>query len=144
MSDNPSDDQELTSAEATPAGDVAADTPRPVRRPRPAPSSGYVPGRRSRADQSSNMNMIVVPIIALCALLALLGALLFDHFHKGNSTASPAITVPTQAPAPTAVPTATLVVLPTPVTTKPGVAAVVNGEPVPMDIYNAEVQANSR
>src|SRR5437588_151872 len=121
MSDDHSDDTGIEPSSAdtgsTEAADTGAAAPRPVRRPRPAPTTGYVPGRRSRTEQTSGMNPIIVPIIALIALLALLGALLFDHYHKTNTVAtSTAIpTVPTQAPLPTAPPTATPIPVNTPV-----------------------------
>lgn len=145
MPDNVNDHQELEPAAADQVGGSTTPNPRPVRRPRPAPSSGYVPGRRSRSEKSSGMNAIIVPIIALVALLALLGALLFDHFHKSNTAATPpAVTVPTAAPSATVAPTATPVVLAPPATTKAGVAAVVNGEPVPMSIFVAETNAGAK
>src|SRR5664280_1228053 len=116
---------------------------RQTRRPRPAPTSGYVPGRRPRKQQPPSMNPYIVPVVALVALLVLLGALLFDHFHGINVAASPTAT-PTSAPiVPTATPkpTATPIILATPLTTKAGVAAAVDGMPIPMRLYVDESNA---
>jgi parvulin-like peptidyl-prolyl isomerase len=89
------------------------------------------------------MNPYIVPVVALVALLVLLGALLFDHFHGINVAASPTAT-PTSAPiVPTATPkpTATPIILATPLTTKAGVAAAVDGMPIPMRLYVDESNA---
>lgn len=118
----------------------ASDTkpaPRPTRRPRPAPTAGYVPGRRARVEAGSGLNPLVVPIFAVVALLALVAAVAFDHFHSVNATASPT-PYPTLAPQPTAVPTATMIPVPTPVSSKPGVALEANGVSVPLKVFAQE------
>ena len=118
------------------AAETSAQPARPLpRRPRPAPSSAYTSSRRTRRDAPSGLNPFIVPAFAAIALLALLGAVAFDHFH--NATASPAAT-PTLAPIPTVptpAPSPTAVKLPPPSTSKPGVAAEVNGEVVSMDLF---------
>jgi hypothetical protein len=108
----------------------AAPVRRPVRRPRP--SAAYTSGRRAREDERG-LSPIIVPVFAAVALLALVVAVVFDHFHN-NGAASPAATA-TLAPVPTPVPTNTPIPMPAPPTSKQGVAAVVQGQVVPMDLY---------
>jgi len=72
------------------------------------------------------------------ALLALLGALIFDHYRSTtNTVATPATAtlIPTLPPSPTPSPTVTAIPVATPRTTKAGVAVDVNGEAVPMSLY---------
>lgn len=118
------------------AGATGGQPARPLpRRPRPAPSSAYTSTRRTRREAPSRLNPFIVPAFAAIALLALLGAVAFDHFH--NVTASPAAT-PTLAPIPTVptpAPSPTAVKLPLPSTSKPGVAAEVNGEVISMNLF---------
>lgn len=89
------------------------------------------------------MNPYIVPVVALVALLVLLGALLFDHFHGINTAASPTATATSAPILPTATPkpTATPIILATPLTTKAGVAAAVDGMPIPMSLYVDESNA---
>lgn len=123
---------------------VTGDQPvrRPVRRPRPAPSSAYARGRRVRGEEPPGMNALVVPIFAAVALLALILAVVFDHFHNSQA-ASPAATA-TLAPAPTAAPTSTPLTMPTPSTSRAGVAAEVNGTIVPMDLFVTLTKVDAR
>ncbi|HVA92966.1 MAG TPA: peptidylprolyl isomerase [Chloroflexota bacterium] len=143
MSDEHDGDQQLDAAEdptTTGPDDAGAQpTPRPVRRPRPAPGVGYGSGRRSRVESKSTFSPLVAPIFAVVALLALVAAIGFDHFHGTSAAAPTAIpAVPTSPPAPTAAPTATLVVMPTVVSSKPGLAAEVNGIKVSLKEFNQE------
>jgi foldase protein PrsA len=83
-------------------------------------------------------------VFAAVALVALVAAVLFSQFHHASSDAAQA-PLPTAAPitpSPTPAPTATPVILPAPHTTKPGLAAVVNGITVPMNLLVAEMNAN--
>ncbi len=113
-------------------------TQRHTRRPRPAPTSGYVPGRRTRVDDSHAMNPYIVPAVALVALVALLVALVVAKVHNSNTAvAAPtatATTVPV-TPSATPLPTSTPIKVATPLTSKAGVAAVVNGETISMSLY---------
>ena len=143
MSDEHDGDQILDAADnpttTGPDDAGAVPTPRPVRRPRPAPGVGYGSGRRSRVEPPSRFSPWIVPIFAVVALLALIAAIGFDHFH--NTSAAAPTAIPTTPPAPTATlapPTATPVVLPTAVSSKPGLAAAVNGVGVSLKEFNQE------
>lgn len=140
MSDEHDGSEDLGAAEdpTTTGPDVAGTrpAPRPVRRPRPAPGAGYGSSRYARRERSSNLTLLIVPIFAGIALLALVAAVAFDHFH--NSAAATPTAVPTDVPAPTAAPTATLVVMPPAVSSKPGLAAEVNGVGVSLKEFNQE------
>ncbi len=114
---------------------------RPVRRPRPAPGAGYGSSRYARREPSSRLTLLVVPIFAGIALLALIAAVAFDHFH--NSAAATPTAVPTVPPAATAAPTATFVAPPPAVSSKPGLAASVNGVGVSLKEYNQEVASTA-
>jgi parvulin-like peptidyl-prolyl isomerase len=114
---------------------------RPVRRPRPAPGAGYGSSRYARREPTSGLTLLVVPIFAGVALLALIAAVAFDHFH--NTAAATPTAVPTTPPAATAVPTATFVVPPTAVSSKPGLAAEVNGVGVSLKEFNQEVASTA-
>ncbi|HEY8287035.1 MAG TPA: peptidylprolyl isomerase [Chloroflexota bacterium] len=146
MSDEHDGDQHLDAADnpttTGPDDAGAVPTPRPVRRPRPAPGVGYGSGRRSRLEPSSRFSPWIVPIFAVVALLALVAAIGFDHFHNTSAaspTAVPTVPLgPSATPAPTAPPTATPVVLPTAVSSKPGLAADVNGVGVSLKEFNQE------
>ncbi|MGH2389554.1 MAG: hypothetical protein ACRDIE_15245, partial [Chloroflexota bacterium] len=109
MSDEHDGTEDLGTAEdPTTTGPDSAGTgptPRPVRRPRPAPGAGYGSSRYARRERSSTLTLLIVPIFAGIALLALVAAVAFDHFH--NSAAATPTAVPTTPPAATAVPTAT-------------------------------------
>lgn len=121
-------DQHETEAAPTDAGTGT----RPVRRPRPSPA--YVRSRRARGEESSGLSPILVPLFAIVALLALVAAVAFDHFHN-SSAAAPAAT-PTWTPLPTPMPTATPMTLPVPATSKQGVAAEANGQVISMDLFS--------
>jgi parvulin-like peptidyl-prolyl isomerase len=145
MPDDESDDQRSESAGVEPQGDSdgqpskgPATSQRRTRRPRPAPTSGYVPGRRPRVEETHTMNPYIVPVVALVALLALLIALVVAKVHNSNTASSgPTATVTEVRVSPSATPraTSTPVKVATPLTTKAGVAAEVNGESIPMGLY---------
>ena len=132
----PAEDPAAPDQQGVDAAGASGQPARPLpRRPRPAPSSAYTSSRRTRRDAPSGLNPFIVPAFAAIALLALLGAVAFDHFH--STTASPAAT-PTLAPIPTVptpAPSPTAVKLPLPGTSKPGVAAEVNGEVISMTLF---------
>lgn len=132
----------IDSGERAAASDAGEPVRRPVRRPRPAPSSAYVPGRRPRNEESRGLSPLVVPIFAVVALVALIVAVVFDRVHNSTSSAAVAATA-TLAPAPTAAPTGTPIAMATPSSSKAGVAAEVNGEVVPLDLFAAIVKAES-
>ncbi|HWE64051.1 MAG TPA: peptidylprolyl isomerase, partial [Chloroflexota bacterium] len=115
----------------------------PIRRPmrRPRPSATYTVGRRARVQEPRGLSPIIVPIFAAVALLALVVALIFDHFHSSPSAASVPATA-TIAPVPTVAPTKTPIPMPAPPTTRSGVAAEVNGEVVPMSLYSTMVRVD--
>jgi foldase protein PrsA len=124
--------------EAEGASDTgAAPVRRPVRRPRPAAT--YATGRRARKEQRG-LSPIIVPVFAAVALLALVGAVIFDHFHN-SGTAAPAPTA-TVAPVPTPAPTKTPITMSAPPTTRQGAAASVQGQLVPMDLYATIVRVD--
>jgi foldase protein PrsA len=137
-------DPDVTHADDGAGATSTPQAPRPTRRPRPAPASVYAARRRPQAAEGRSVSAIAVPVFAVVALVALVAAVLFSQFHHGSSNAAqnavptPAPTVPIPTPAPTATP----VILPPPHTTKPGVAAVVNGLTVPMSLLVAEINAN--
>jgi parvulin-like peptidyl-prolyl isomerase len=145
MPDDESDDQRTDSAGVEPQGEPESQPgkepvtlPRRTHRPRPVPTSGYVPGRRSRVEETHTMNPYIVPVVALVALVALLVALVVAKVHNSsNASAGPTSTVTAVPVSPSATPrpTATPMKVATPLTTKAGVAAVVNGESIPMSLY---------
>ena len=110
--------------------------PSAVRRTRPAPSATYVRGRPARREEPSGINPLIVPIFAVVAVVALIGAIVFDRVHNNTNSAAPAPTAfPTTAPSPTPAPTATPVPVPVEHSTNPTLAAVVNGVKVPLDLF---------
>ncbi len=145
MPDDESDDQPGENPGVEPEGDSEerpskgpVTVQRRTRRPRPVPRTGYVPGRRPRVEETHSMSPYVVPVVALVALVALLLALVVAKVHN-STTASPGptatATVAPVTPSATPRPTSTPMKIATPLTTKAGVAAEVNGESIPMSLY---------
>ena len=124
------------------AGAEPVTAQRRTRRPRPAPTVGYVPGRRPRVQESKALNPYVVPAVALVALVALLVGLVVAKVHNsGTAAVAPTATVAAVAtaapvtPSATPRPTSTPIPVATPITSKAGVAAVISGESIPMSLF---------
>jgi foldase protein PrsA len=84
------------------------------------------------------MSPYIVPAVALVALVALLVALVVAKVHNSSTASSaPAATATSVPVSPSATPrpTSTPMKVATPLTSKAGVAAVVNGESIPMSLF---------
>ena len=119
-----------------------------TRRPRHSPAytaarSAYLARQQDALDAPRRRLLFIVPIVLAIVVLALILTVIIDRTLPSRNSAAAPTAIPTSAVQPTALPTNTPIPITPPPTTKSGVAAEVNGQIVPMDLYTAVIRVDA-